>query len=254
MKIEFPNPFFLATMQRSGFHFLKSLINSTKKVGKLGEFLLPLQVLYHQKGEELTDQEIYTGFRDAYNCSMKRRPKNVLWGTQVTRYQLRLLERFFEMAALEPGTLKWIWLQRRNKVRQALSTIKMRKRGLSGLDIGSSPEKVKRASLEVEVRDNELIEYTINRLASDMVWEAFFKMYSITPHIVVYEDFISPSTWEGTVKEILDFLGVDYQLPLDVSTNCIRLSKDSDLSPELYKRVMTAAYNTIHSRVDLLWK
>ena len=258
MKIEFPNPFFITTMQRSGFHFLKNLIGSTKQVGQLGEFLLPLQILRGEKGaqqgEELTDEEVYAGFRDAYNLSIKHRPESVPWGTQVTRYQLRFLERFFEMAAVGPSTLKWIWLQRRNKVRQALSQIKMHKRGLSGLRIDSPPERVKKASLNVEVGEEELIQYTIRCLVSDLVWDTFFKSHSITPHIVIYEDFINPSAWEVTVKEILDFLEVDYQLPLDVSTKTIQLSKDNDISPEVYKRVMAAAYKRINERVNRISK
>lgn len=258
MKIEIPNPFLIATMQRSGFHFLKSLINSTRKVGKLGEFLLSLQILRGEKGaqqgEELTDQEIYTGFRDAYYNSIEHRPEGVRWGTQVTRYLLPILERFFEIAALEPSALKWIWLQRRNKVRQALSTIKMHKRNVSGLEIGASPEKVKRASLEVEVSNEELIQYTIRHMVSDLIWENFFKAHSITPHIVVYEDFLNPSAWEVTVKEILNFLEVDYQLPLDVSTKTIKLSKDSDVSTEVYRRVMAAAYKRMNERVNRISK
>ena len=254
MKREFPNPFFIATMQRSGFHFLKSLISSTKKVGRLDEFLLPLQRLRREKREELTDQEVYAGFRDAYNLSIENNPEGVLWGTQVTRYQLRFLERFFKMAVVELSELKWIWLQRRNKVRQALSAIKMHKRGLSGLRIDSPPERVKQASLEVAVGEEELIQYTINFLSADLVWDTFFKSCSITPHIVVYEDFINPSAWEITVKEILDFLGVDYQLPLDVSTKTIQLSKESDISPEVYKRVMAAAYRRMNERVNRISK
>ena len=245
MKIDIPYPFFIATTNRSGSHFLMDLINSTKKTGRLREALLPLQKL----GNKRVDADIYEGFKDAYNRSMNSRPEGMPWGIKITSYLLLVLERFFELEDLDPSELKWIWLQRRNKVRQAFSEIKRRTIDDVLLDPNQPEDYVNLATIDVKFDEAELIQYTIIFLLAELVWSTFFRAHSISPHIVVYEDFVDESMWDETVKGILDFLGVDCDLPLNVFTNRIVMSRDSDASPALYKRVMKAAYRKINKRM-----
>ena len=229
--MEFPAPrsfkllFFLAFMHRSGSELLLSLLNSTGRLGGLDESLPP---------------ELSQGFGSTKLCAPKSLEKEAPWGKKVSIFEIAILERFFEEANLEKTAVKWIWLRRRNKVRQALSWLIAQKTGISGLTpdgpVGQSEALLKQADIE----EGELSYHTIRFMLSDQTWENFFRLNQIEPYTLFYEDFIDPLTWEMTVASILDFLEVDYQLPLNPTTMFLKQSKDDEM-PEVYKKVINYA-------------
>ena len=238
--MEFPKPFFLASMQRTGSHLLMSLLDSTKYVGELGESLQQINSVYHSRreiGEDVSNLEILNAFRDIYNRTTKDLDK-VPWGMKITVDSLFVVERFLELVEIEPKELKWIWLWRRNKVRQALSHIRASVTGVASVPVNSPQEHKCRAKMKVDIDEQELLQRTVQFILFDQVWENFFKLNEINPYTVIYEDFIDPLRWEGMVKGILDFLEVDYKSPLNVSTWCTKMSKDDELPAALMRLIL----------------
>lgn len=93
---------------------------------------------------------------------------------------------------LFPG-VKFIYLYRLNKVKQAISWV-----------------KVKQSKRHEGYRYDELdIERTIVRMCQDdACWMNLFERYNITPHFLTYESLCENKV--GTISNILDFLGIQF--------------------------------------------
>ena len=241
---EIPNLCFMSMIQRSGSTLLIDLISSSHSIAFGG--LLKLWDIHRNReeaGQELSKQDFFDGFKNIYDATMNGYPKGVPWGMKVSAFDIGIIERFFEVTELDLKAVKWIWLRRRNKVRQALSWLKMDKTGEWALTSDSpmlQPNMIEKKSIELDITESEISERTIRAMLFDGAWENFFRLNQIEPHTLFYEDFIDPSTWEVTVKDILDFLEVDYQLPLKPTTRYLKQSKDDEL-PTAYKTIINYA-------------
>ena len=91
-----------------------------------------------------------------------------------------------------------------------------------------------RALLDISASD--IIAESYNYYLSDLFWDCFFVENEITPHKVYYEDFIKEGTWEPTVAAVFDFLEIDYKLPLEISTNCIKIG--TDRREKVYEKII----------------
>ena len=56
----------------------------------------------------------------------------------------------------------------------------------------------------------------------ETLWERTFETLKIKPYRIFYEDFNGVSRREKVISEILDYLGVDYTLPLNIETDMVR--------------------------------
>ena len=232
--INTPNPFFIATCQRSGGFFLMSLLNSTEKVGYVHEYLYHLCSGYEGVP---SDAEVVGRFKQFRETALRKFPNPTgHWGSKADIREFVIAKRWLELTSTDPQSIKWIRLRRRNKVRQAISYIKAGQTSIWHLDIADLPEKKELARAEIEVDIKDLYAKTLRFFVGDVAWENFFKKNQINPHTIYYEDFIDESTWELTIKGIFDFLNVPYQLPLDVSTH--RLKQAAGKTPESYKRLI----------------
>ena len=232
MNIKIPAPFFLAASNRSGSHLLTSLINSTKQMPPVANHLaglMPASVDHCPK-----DEDIIFYFQQLYERLMADWTNlTEHWGIMLHMDGLVIARHWLE---LTDQPMRWIWLRRKNKARQAISDIKVGKTKIEHLDIADSPEKKELARAEIDIDIHDLYRIAICYFIEDTAWEGFFKQHSIVPHTIYYEDFIDESTWELTIKGIFDFLNVPYQLPLDVSTH--RLKQAVGKTPESYKRLI----------------
>ena len=96
--------------------------------------------------------------------------------------------------------LHFIWLTRRNKVRQAVSHWMAIQSGR-----WHSPDSIQNDSPQYQFN---AIDHLVQELViREAVWGDYFSQNNITPHIVVYEDFIRDM--EYTVRGILNFLNID---------------------------------------------
>ena len=98
--------------------------------------------------------------------------------------------------------LHYVWLTRRNKVRQAVSHVKAVQTGIwvEGRPRNAAEEKT--PQFDFEAIDREVQEIVMQEAS----WQEFLSAAAIRPFVVVYEDFVD--TIQETVEAILRFLGV----------------------------------------------
>ena len=232
---EMTNPFFIATCQRSGGFFLMSLLNSTEKVGYLHEYLYYLYEGW--EGASPDDAEVLSQFEHFRSTALNKFPNPTgHWGTKVDIRELRIAERWLELVEVDPESIKWIWLRRSNKIRQALSHIKANTTGIWHLGAEDSLERQEVARAEIEVDIEELYTHTLRCFVADSAWEGFFKRHSIEPYTLYYEDFIEESAWNATIQGVFNFLSVPYELAMPVSTH--RLRQSTGKVPKSYKNLI----------------
>ena len=228
---EIPKPFVIAANGRSGSHFLMSLLNSTKQVGYIAEHLTKIP-----QDENLPpDSMIRSYFKERYKKAMRIPNPSGLWGTKVDIKQLFIFKRFLEIHNLQPNQLKWVWLCRKNKFLQAISLRRANLTGVWGLNTEDGKERREIARSEVDISISDIYSWASYYLIQDLLWDCFFSENQIIPHQIYYEDFIEEARWESTVTGIFDFLNVNYELPLEVSTDCVKLT---DKHHKSYKTII----------------
>ena len=115
--------------------------------------------------------------------------------------------------------LRFVWMRRRDKVRQAISLVKAKQTKIYNsmqADAGAVPGEV--------VYDFAAIDREVRRLHDDDgCWGSFFLQAEIKPFIVYYEEFVE--NYHTTIRDLLRFLGQevpdDFQTP---ETNYQRLA------------------------------
>ena len=224
-----PNPFFIGTSPRSGSHFLTSLLNSTKKLGHVTEYLYGIK-------EPITVPTILDHFKDCYEKSRELSTYGELWGMSVHLGQLKYAERWLELRQVHPSSVRWIWLRRRDKMRQAISFIKACRTNIWLLNKNDPQEKKEQQSAEIEININDLYETITRFYIQDDAWSNFFSKHEITPHTIYYEDLIDESGWEMMISGVLDFLKITYQLPLNISTPLLKQSTGK--TPKAYQDII----------------
>ena len=237
------NPFLLIVSNRSGSHLLRDLIDSSKQTPRLGVFLEDLS--------NAKDEEILSYFENMRPAGSEH------WGIMVRSNQYLYVLRYLKLVQVAPLKVKWIWLRRKNKVRQAVSRIRlsmMRKRfpnsGRSFFDSlkNDDPrEKHEINQTEFDIPLDQLRNQALKYFIEDSAWEAFFRYYKITPHTIFYEDFMNESGWDSTVRGIFDFIGISYTLPLELSTNKLRQAIDE--MPKSY-HVLMQMVNGINTPIE----
>ena len=121
--------------------------------------------------------------------------------------------------------LHYIWIMRRDKVRQAVSLWKGLQTVVWWKRIGDPEPK-----LNQEPEYNfKAIDYLSQEIVfHEAAWQEYFTHYNITPFTVIYEDFVPK--YEATALKIMDWLGIDY--PIDIEFGPRRLMKQADAVSE----------------------
>ena len=103
-----------------------------------------------------------------------------------------------------PG-LRFVYLTRRDKVRQAVSYVRASTSGVWARYRGEAPEVETNADAEF---DFAALNGWVHELAlREARWQRFFDEVGATPYTVVYEDYVRAP--ERAVRGILDFLGLE---------------------------------------------
>ena len=210
------DPFFIAASARSGSHFFMSLLTSTQRVSPLKEYL------HDAREGSYTDAEVLSYFEKVSENAV-----NGEWGTKVDIRELFFVERYLSLRQLPLASVRWIWLRRRDKVKQALSHLTAERTGIWHLYPDDPDELHDRAKVDMELPLQELNIIVALYLLIDDAWQHFFEKEEITPHTIYYEDFIEESTWASLIGPVLKFLQIPYDLPLRIESTQVRQSSDS---------------------------
>lgn len=117
---------------------------------------------------------------------------------------------------------KYIWIQRRDKVRQAISWIKATKTGVWIQPKTDKSQPVPKKELRY---DYYTIDFHYRRfVTAENAWAEFFKTQGIDPFVVVYEDLVD--NYEQTAFQLLDYLEIP--CPQDLAFKERKLQKQAD--------------------------
>ena len=124
--------------------------------------------------------------------------------------------------------LQYIWLSRRDKVRQAISHWRALQTGTWGQTSDS------RSPSTAEPRyDRAAIDHLVREVvAHDAAWSSYFAENRVEPLRIEYETFVS--RYEATILEVLDFLSVP--VPADLGTSRRRMRRQADTLTEEWVR------------------
>ena len=110
--------------------------------------------------------------------------------------------------------LKWIWIRRRNKIRQGMSYYIAEKSGLwqktERLPVSQSAmdnaDKIQHETIPIkDLNESVLLQYM-----SEDSCRNFFDSHGITPYEVWYEHASDRSNWEKIISEVLNFLEAQF--------------------------------------------
>lgn len=111
------------------------------------------------------------------------------------------------------GDLRFVYLTRRDKLRQAISMVKALQINLWTSEQGKTHGT--EAAGEVTY-DRAALDSHINLMALvEAAWQDFFTRWDVQPLTLVYEDY--HRDYEGTVARVVDYLGIDDPYEFDGS-------------------------------------
>ena len=232
-----PCPFIIATTARTGSNFLMDLLISTDKVGHVGERLHK----YRPRRLELSDTEVESIMNRMYEISTGHTLSSD-WGMKVDIREVIIIERYLRLTNINPKDVKWIFLRRHDKAKQALSYMKAIETGQWHLEIGDSVEDFERDKIQIDVDMSYCKHVMLKLFIMEDTWSNFFDLHGIEPYMLYYENFVDELTWSSTVQAVFDFIGVPYELPLDVSAEHVRRSENIASSVYEELRNMTSDF------------
>jgi LPS sulfotransferase NodH len=132
--------------------------------------------------------------------------------------------------------LHYIWIVRRDKVRQAVSWAKAAQTGVYAWIGDDPPIPAKEPHFDFTLIDN------LRRLVleGEAGWQAYFEACGVNPFMVVYEELVTD--YEGTAAAALEYLGVDHSERPDFGQR--RLMKQADaVNEEWVRRYMEIVFH-----------
>lgn len=219
---------------RSGSHFLGEALQSTGLAGVPDEYFHNDDQgrLQNQTGHiaQHHGQMTLDEFSD-FVLEFGSTPNGVFGVTIHPKHFASLLKNYQELPQykeLEAHELlnallhnpKYIWITRRDKVRQAVSLFKAMQ-----TDIWKKPTGINARPKKQPTFDYISIEHCRMEIEkSEQNWADFFKRHNVTPFTVVYEDLVD--SYEQTTLKIIDYLHIPY--PENLTFAPRRLQKQAD--------------------------
>jgi trehalose 2-sulfotransferase len=206
---------------RSGSSLLCEALITTGIAGQPEEFFLPQnEVLWQERWQTATYAEYL-----AHTIQQCTTPNGVFCVKMMMGYfddfvsKLRQIPDYAEkplsvhnlLQTVFPN-LHYIWIRRRDKVRQAVSHAKARQTNVWKVttNILAPPDQFNKPvsdQFNKPVFSFEQIDYMTQELvAQDAAWQHYFTENNIQPFVVEYEDFVL--RYEETAIQILDYLGI----------------------------------------------
>ena len=106
--------------------------------------------------------------------------------------------------------LRFIWVTRRDKVRQAVSWWRAAETGIWGLKKGAEPPRPERKPRYYFDAIDHLVKIVV---LQDCRWQQWFAEWGAAPLTLVYEDFVQDLG--GTARAVIEYLGIEDPWELD---------------------------------------
>ena len=204
--------YFVCATARSGSSLLCDLLGQTGVAGYPGEYFTPVNYGEAAQAWGLTEAPFSEFLKKTIE---KSTTPNGVFGTKMFIYNIRQ-SRFRELPefagrSLPPWelmpeifpNLHYIWIMRRNKIRQAVSYLRA-KQTMQWETYKDDPRRPK----ETPVYDRDQIQWLLEEAIMEEVrWQEHFKRANVQPLTIVYEDFVAQK--EETIRRVLDYLGIE---------------------------------------------
>lgn len=251
--------------QRSGTHFLGEALQNTGIAGNPDEYLICNEQgqLQNEQGNisEIYGKKTPEEFRQLV-LELGSTPNGVFGVTIMWNYFHRILENYRELPqyyGLEASELmdallfspKYIWLVRRNKVRQAVSWAKAAQTGVWSRPKGASVVPEREPEFDFLLIDRFYREV----LSGEAGWSGFFHTHGIEPFKLVYEDVVE--AYEQSVIDLLEYLTIPQ--PKDLEFRQGRLQRQAgrlnekwaDRYLRMKQRGLPSLLASLHSHIGL---
>jgi LPS sulfotransferase NodH len=198
-----PVRYVLASAPRSGSNMLVRGLWHTGLAGFADGYLADTHVLdyFERWGFDSSDPaELVDDY--VRKLMTYRTSPNGVFGIKVHGEHLPGLEADLEELLLSP---RYIWLQRRDRLRQAVSYTLAQQTGVWILDGVYLPDD--QAISEPEYSYAEIRRYLRHLDRDTQTWKEYFEGRGLVPHVIFYEDMLAH--YEETVVDCLRYLGVD---------------------------------------------
>lgn len=188
--------------ERSGSTMLRSLLQKTGALGNPQEYINPRGPIQHFLSRYPgTDIHSYFDSITRYFST-----PNGVFGMKTNYHDFKpVLEKSLIGKLLNP--VKFIYLERRDVVLQAISSFIARQ---SGKWHSSNQSKTK----EIVFDEKEILQLVDRILEERLEWEKFFTLYDINPLRILYEDLVSRP--EVIVGEIFNFMDIPTDNKIDL--------------------------------------
>ncbi len=208
--------YIICSMPRSGTHLLGEALQNTGRAGRPDEYFICDHDgrMENQTGNiaNLYGEKTLEEFRQLV-LELGSTANGVFGITIMGGYLQMIVDNFHTLPQyqnLGPYELlntlfynpKYIWLVRRDKVKQAVSIVKALQTNLWRKS--KEMPNIRNQQLEFDYKGIE--HYQKRIIAAEERWETYFKEHDIIPFKVVYEDLID--AYEQTAIAILDFLNI----------------------------------------------
>lgn len=209
-------------VQRSGSRLLSEALQSTGLAGNPGEYLLCDKEGRWEDPDSWWARNYGVKTRVDYLAQVFKlgTGSNGVFGLNIKwnyfGYALRNLRELPEYATMATPDLmnalfaspKYIWLIRRDKLRQAVSWAKAGQTGIYHIRRGETARPQQKPQFDFTFIDN------LTRLVmeGEAGWRAFFSECGVQPLEITYEDFVD--SYESTVRRVLEYLGIPYSQDL----------------------------------------
>jgi len=230
--------YFLSSTPRTGSFLLAEALQSTQIAGKPREYFDPnFEKQWLEELNITSDTEYFAKIRSAGTTP------NGVWSAKVHWHQfvhlttkLRLIQDHhlsdLELLRLTFADLRYVFLTRRDKVRQAVSYYKAIRTGVWWSirpNLNGDRQTAESAPVPAPPFDFEQIDYWVTRLTYfESSWRRHFARLGVEPFEVVYEEFVG--AYESTVLAILRYLDLPISEGLKVAPP--RLQKQADAVSE----------------------
>ena len=143
--------------------------------------------------------------------TVSQHTRRSVFGSKMTHDQRALLDEQLRSAISDYRNLndifpnhRWIWLIRRDKIRQAISLCRAEE---SGVWVGH------REMLSPKIKYNyrRILSRIMRLYAADLAWKTYFEKHSIVPYIIYYEQFFTDLP--TNLAKLLQYIGAFNAIP-----------------------------------------
>ena len=224
--------YIICTSQRSGSSFICECLKNSKVAGQPTEYLVFLERPQQnmQEAELALSRKSLSEIIEARGATQSGEVKGwkIMWST------MRALNK--RLAVEQPGTSlfsfimtsfsnpTFIYLERSNKIAQAISHVILVKSRIAHVWTDSQEQKLAARKQEMKITDAEIKSFVKRTLNDESAWRNFFEVNGVKPLNIIYEDFCNDLA--GGIQNILSAVGIDAdQTVIDDALKTTRMRK-----------------------------